>query len=184
MMFLMNIFGGFFSYTYKQIGISVNISDNVLTWAGQISALVQAGTRLSFGALYDKFGFKKLFFILCVINIINSAGCYPARQITWLYFICIQLNYFTLAGIFAIFPVSVANTFGKKYGAAVYPLVVIASPISAVLITLLEKYVYPVIHMQNMMLIGTACSTISFFVLFGFEEKLDVQNLIKRDVVD
>lgn len=40
MLFLANIFGGFFSYEYKPIGNSVNMSDDLLSWAGSASAIV------------------------------------------------------------------------------------------------------------------------------------------------
>ena len=39
MMFLANYFGGFFSYFYKPIGVSVNISDKLLSIAGSLAAL-------------------------------------------------------------------------------------------------------------------------------------------------
>lgn len=116
MMFLANVFGGFFSYEYKPIGNSVHISDSFLAWASSASSVVQAITRLSFGALYDKFGFRPLFMTIMIVCTINSLICYPARNIEWLYFVCIQLNYFVMAGIFSTFPTPVAKTFGPRYG--------------------------------------------------------------------
>jgi MFS-type transporter involved in bile tolerance (Atg22 family) len=116
MLFLGNVFTGVFSYTYKSIGLEEKISDRTLAWAGSISALVQAVARLSVGSMYDKYGFKKIFYGLMTLNMITSSACYSVRGITWLYFVSIQLNYMVTAGIYALFPTAVYNTFGTLYG--------------------------------------------------------------------
>ena len=89
MMFMSCVFTGFFSYTYKSIGLKEDIDDRTLAWAGSISALVQAITRLAVGSLYDKYGFKKIFYVLMVMNMVVSFGCYAVRGITSLYFVAI-----------------------------------------------------------------------------------------------
>ena len=50
------------------------------------------------------------------LNMVTSFSCYSVRHITWLYFIAIQMNYLVCAGIFALFPTAVYNTFGTLYG--------------------------------------------------------------------
>lgn len=117
MMLLGTMFGGCFQYLYKSIGLSVEISDRLLSWAASISAILQALTRLLFGYLYDKFGFKKLFYILMTINIFNAVLCYHARNWTPAYFVCILCLYMVFAGLYSIFPAPAAQTFGNKYGA-------------------------------------------------------------------
>ena len=79
MMLLANIYGGYFSYVYKSIGLSVGMSDRFLTWAGSFAAIVQALSRLTCGALYDIYGFRKIYMALMIINIVTSIICYPAR---------------------------------------------------------------------------------------------------------
>ena len=116
MLFLAQVFGGFFSYQYKQIGNASNISDKVLTWAGSMAAILQAVTRLTCGQLYDKYSFKKVFYPLMVINALNSVFAYPAREHASLFFISIELNYFVQAGIFSLFPTPAAKTFGYTFG--------------------------------------------------------------------
>ena len=111
------IFCGIFMYEYKPIGLSVGISDFILSWAASISALTQAVTRLTAGYLYDKLGFKTIFLFLMLINTINSAISYEARNNETLYFACIQMNYLVLAGCFSLYPTAISNTFGPKCGA-------------------------------------------------------------------
>lgn len=57
--------------------------------AASTAQIVQAVTRLSSGALYDKLGFKVMFYILMGINTVNSVACYYVRHIPGLYFTCI-----------------------------------------------------------------------------------------------
>ena len=116
MLFNALVFGGFYSYTYKSIGTANGIDDGLLTWAGSLSAIVQAVTRLSVGGLYDKFGFKKIFIPLMILNLLLSIFAYPAKEHASLFFICILLNYFVQAGLFSLFPTPAAKTFGYTYG--------------------------------------------------------------------
>lgn len=89
MMVLANVFGGYFSYVYKPIGVAAKIDDFLLSWAASASSVVQAITRLTCGGLYDKLGFKKIFIFLMTVCTLNSLVCYYARNVEWLYFICI-----------------------------------------------------------------------------------------------
>jgi MFS family permease len=89
MMFLSVVFTGVFSYVYKSIGLSEGISDRVLAWAGSVSAAVQAATRVIVGSLYDRYGFKSIFYFLMFINVAVSFCCYQVRENTPLFFIAI-----------------------------------------------------------------------------------------------
>ena len=148
MMLLATMFGGSFQYLYTTIGLSVNISGNLLSWATSISAVLQAVTRLLFGYLYDKFGFKKLFYILMIINIVNSIICYHARNWTPVYFICILLVYMVFAGMFSIFPAPAAQTFGPKYGAQVYSIILVSGLFSSLIDTINNKVLYTLLHVE------------------------------------
>ena len=71
-MILANIFGTFFSYSYKVYGETDTphppISDKLLSWAASVgSGLVNGLSRIVLGALVDKVGFKTLFTILMVV---------------------------------------------------------------------------------------------------------------------
>lgn len=118
-----------------------------------------------------------------LVNAINSAMCYPARHITWLYYISIQLNYFVIAGIFALFPTPVAKTFGSRYGAQVYAVTIMASPISSVFNTLIVKLLYKVIGEQAVLYIGTAASLIAIVINFFFTEELDTERLLNKNLI-
>ena len=144
-MILSNIFGTFFSYSYKVYGENRSphdpISDTLLTWAASIgSGLINGLSRVTLGAVVDKVGFKKLFTILMIIQLVNSLVCYWAAYIPAIYFICILLNYACIGGIFAIFPVAVTNVFGLEKGPQIYVWILLGSFFSS-LINLFETTV-------------------------------------------
>jgi len=76
MMTLGLVFGGFFTYEYKPIGLSVNMSDHLLSWAASSAAVIQMVTRICVGYMYDKVGFKIIFISMMVVNSLNGAFCY------------------------------------------------------------------------------------------------------------
>ena len=71
-MILANVFGTFFSYSYKIYGENTTphrpIRDSTLTWAASIgSGFVNGLSRIVLGAIVDKVGFKTLFTTLMVV---------------------------------------------------------------------------------------------------------------------
>ena len=97
-MILSNIFGTFFTYSFKPYGENIKphppISDYTLTWAATIgSGFINGLSRILMGAVADKFGFKKLFTILMVIQLLNSLVSYYAAWSPPMYIICILVNF-------------------------------------------------------------------------------------------
>ena len=125
---------------------------------------------MAFGTLYDVFGFQRLFYILMALNMVCAAVAYPARKIEALYFLCVQLNYFVIAGIFATFPTPGAQTFGKRYGAQVYSLIVIgsvlASPVNYIFVEFLQKP----LGILPLFIIGGGCSLLAMVLNYFFSE--------------
>lgn len=183
MMFGANIFGTFFSYEYKPYGLAHDIADGFLTWAGSLSSLTQVLARFTVGYLYDILGFRILFFVLMVINIANSVICYPAVNIPWLYFLCIQLNYFVIGGVFSLFPAPATNTFGGANGVRIYALILYSSVIASGFDTLLVNLLYEKIHLQGLIWIGTGFNVLILFVNFAFRERLDIERLDARGLI-
>lgn len=177
------VFGGFFTYVYKPIGLAVHMSDFLLSWAASFAALTQAVTRVGVGFLYDKFGFRTIFIGLMIINIVNSLIAYEARYNETLYFACIQMNYLVLAGIFALFPTPVAKTFGPKFGAQVYTMVMFASPIKSIISMIGIKFLEQKIGIPVLLYSGAVSALIAFIICLFFTEKLDVQRMHKKSLL-
>jgi len=113
------------SYSYKPFGESSSdhtaINDGLLTWAASIGAgLLNGIARLCFGNLADKFSFRLLMGIILTLELVTCLMFYWAANCPALYFTAIMFNYICIAGIYAIFPVSVTQVFGLKRGPQVY----------------------------------------------------------------
>ena len=108
-------------YSFKTFGENKAshepISDSMLTWAASIGAgLVNGLSRITCGTLTDSLGFKKPFGFLMSASLFVSLIVYHAANYPWLYFGCILLNYMSIGGMFAIFPVCVQDVFGLEHG--------------------------------------------------------------------
>ena len=186
MMILANVFGTFFSYSYKVYGTNVSphppISDKTLTWAASIgSGLVNGLSRITLGAIADRVGFKKLFSILMFIQLINSLVCYWAAFETSLYFACVLVNYMVIGGIFAIFPVAVTNVFGLKTGPKIYVWILLGSFIAAVINLIETSYLQDIVGFAALFYFGSATQVLCLLVTWCYEEKLDVERLRAHD---
>lgn len=47
---------------------------------------------------------------------VNGLICYWMRNYEYAFFACVQFNYFVIAGVYAVYPTSVVNTFGEEVG--------------------------------------------------------------------
>lgn len=145
--------------------------------------MVQFFTRLSVGALYDKVGFRPIFAVLMVINTVNAFFCYHVRKVMWLYVICIEMNYFVLAGIFSLFPAPAIKTFGPLYGPQVYTLI-LAGGFGASIFSLINiKVLYDIIGEGPILAISGCFSLFALATLFFFKEGLDIEKLQKKGFI-
>ena len=113
-----NFFGTFFSYTFKGFATDgtyhAPLSDRLISVAGCLGAgLVNGTTRIVMGTFSDKYSFRFLLTIMMVVSLFNSTVCFWAANNPACFFICVLMNYFSLGGLFAIFPRTVIATFGK-----------------------------------------------------------------------
>ena len=183
MMMFSLMFGGIFSYEFKPIGLSVEMSDYLLSWASSCAALTQAVTSISVGFLYDKLGFKTIFIALMMINAANSLVAYSARYNDALFFACVQLNFMVFAGMFALFPTPVGKTFGDKYGVQVYSYVMLSSPLKSIISMFGIDYLEQKIGVQELLYTGTASSFMALIICLCFNEKLDIQRMERRSLL-
>ena len=182
LMLFANYFGTFFMYAFKAFGENKEphppISDETLTWAASIgSGIVNGISRITLGALLDRHGFKKLMTILMATQLVVSLICYHAVYVPWLFFTCILLNYMSVGGLFAIFPVSVQNVFGMEFGPQIYIWVLLGSFFASLLNMLSTVWLLPVLGFQALFYVGSFTQGLALVTLYFFEEKLDVDRL-------
>ena len=94
-----------------------------------------------------------------------------------------MLNYFSLGGLFAVFPGTVVRTFGKEQGPSVYVLVLIGSFCSSALNIFNTKFLLPATGFLFVYLVGAATTILTLVTLYFYEEKLDVAHLAKYNAL-
>ena len=104
MLFLASQFGAYFTYAFKTIGLSVKISDKVLSMASSASGLIQLFARIGFGSLYDKVGFKSIFYSIMAINTLNGLLVYRFRHNEVFFVLCIEMTYIVFSGMYSMLP--------------------------------------------------------------------------------
>lgn len=131
MLFLASQFGAYFTYAFKNIGLSVKISDKALSMASSASGLIQLLARIAFGCLYDKFGYKCIFYSIMIINALNGLLVYRYRHNEAFFVLCIELTYVVFSGIYSMLPTATYETFGPKQGPRAYAVILLGSTVCA-----------------------------------------------------
>ena len=76
------------------------------------------------------------------LNLLMALFCYHFRENATIWFICIQLNYMIVAGIFALFPTPAYNTFGQDKAPQIYSIILLGSFLSSFTDNMLIQFVY------------------------------------------
>lgn len=106
-------YGMYMISVYKILGEDNGIDDLTLTIAGSCGAVANAASKFGSGLLVDRYGFKKIYVITLLIQILVASTIYFVVKLDkYVYFIWILLSQITLASHFSLFPTVV----GKIYG--------------------------------------------------------------------
>ena len=116
---IMNICTFVFCYTVantnRTFGQLNQIDESLLGNLANIYAIVSGCSRLIWGILFDKFGFKKLYLLLVLVEIIDSATIYFSVSKPLLYCFQVCLGAFILAGNVSLIIPIYPKVFGLKY---------------------------------------------------------------------
>ena len=105
------------SNSYRDFGNKNSVDQNYIFVLGITFGLVNGSSRMLWGYLMDKFGFKPLMLIISFIEIIIAASFYFIVKIHILYFIFVLLISLCLGGHFSM----LAPLFNKVYGVSIGP---------------------------------------------------------------
>lgn len=135
----------FISSLYKAYGQMFIQDDHFLALVGSFAAVFNAGGRLFWGWLADRFSYKLAMILLTGSNAIFLltlvAAQYGGRA---MFFVWICGIFFTFSGNFALFPTATARAFGSKYigpnYGIVFTSVALSSALGAVLVSTLHEH--------------------------------------------
>jgi len=120
----MVLFGTFLGYlmanNYKVYGLENINDDSFLTLVGSIGSATNGCSRAVWALLYDKFGFKKVYFCLLILQAVLAATLNFISSVKALYLIWYALIMGCEGGQIAMFPAVTAKVFGAKVGPVIY----------------------------------------------------------------
>lgn len=171
----------------RDFGNRNNISQTYLYITGFLFSIVNGFSRFIWGIFMDKFGFKKLMFIITIIEIIVGSSLYFIIEFGILFIIELILVSLCIGGTFTILTPIFIQIFGLYVGPELYGLTGISIGISNISGPLLmglfssgESSSFLI-----MFLIGTGFCVIKLIVLIFFDEnnkKYNDINDIKKNI--
>jgi len=164
----------------RDFGNRNNISQTYLYIAGFLFSIVNGCSRFIWGIFSDKFGFKKLMFIITIIEIIVGSSLYFIVEFGILFIIELILVSLCIGGSFAVLSPIFIKIFGLYLGPELYGLTGISIGISNLSGPLLMR-LFPGKNSSFliMFLIGTGICIIKLIVLIFFDENNKMYNDIK-----
>ena len=130
-MIFMSVSNGYFIATnFKNYGMTKMSDDQFLTLVGSLGSMFNGGGRFLWGALYDKFDFKKVYTTVLIMQmiIIVTLRFISAYEIPYLIWVCGAL--LCEGGNFVLFPPLSLKVFGPDVGSKIYSLLILVCGIS------------------------------------------------------
>ena len=111
------------SVQFKDYGLKTINDDQFLTLIGSLGFVFNSCFRIIWGLLMDKFGFRKVYWILltCQFSLICSLYAISSYKAAYFLWICLMLA--CEGGHFSLFPAITLKQFGIKMGGLIYPYV-------------------------------------------------------------
>ncbi|CAG5135272.1 unnamed protein product [Candidula unifasciata] len=178
LIWLMFVFNGqgslFISTLYKAYGQTFISDDTFMALVGSFAAVFNAGGRIVWGTIADKFSFRVSSLIMCAAFTclmltlqLSERGGKP------LFFIYICLLFGSFSGSFALFPTATAKCFGRKYLPINYGLVFTSQVITAPLGVFMSQSLKASLGWDGLFFLIAGFSFISFVlsILFNAKDK-------------
>ena len=182
----MSFFTLYFCYmatnTNRAFGQMNMLDEGILSAASKMSSLLNGGSRLMWGFLFDKFGFKKPFMVLVIIEIVVSGMFYFVGTNTVLYFLMVSLTALILAGVICLTTPLYPKIFGLKNGPFVNGICIALYGFSCLLGPIVAKFIikkksdYKVLYLSGMVF---ACIGLLLTMKFN-EEPITIKSNLRE----
>lgn len=126
--------------TYRAFGQLNLINEKILSKLSTTSALLNGIARICWGCLFDKYGFKKLYVIIIIANIIISSCVYYCGTLfPFVYCILVIVNYLLIAGNTSLTTPLYPKIYGMKYATQINGIAIVIGGISSLMGPLIAK---------------------------------------------
>ena len=106
------LFGFLLTNTYRPFGLSMELNELGIQSLSKVYTLLNTFSRIIWGIIYDKFGFKYPYIIVCVNQIICSSLIYFSSKYIVTYFIICCFGVLSFSGHIILFPNLITKIFG------------------------------------------------------------------------
>ena len=164
------IFGFLLSNTYRNFGNKKDLSDLGMQTLSKLFTLLNTFSRLLWGVIYDKFGFRIPYIIICINQIICGSLIYISSKNMYTYILVTCFGVLSYAGHIIVFPNLIHHKFGVDNSVIILGICGIFGGIACILGPILTLFIikktqdYLVIY-----LIGAAPTIISLILAFLVE---------------
>ena len=166
------IYGFLLSNTYRNFGRKRELSDKGMQILSKAFTLLNTFSRLCWGFIYDKFGFKIPYIIICLNQIICGSLIYLSSENEYTYIADVCCGVLSYAGHIILFPNLIHHKFGVENSVIILGICGIFGGISCILGPILTFFIidglkdYLIIY-----LIGAAPTIISLIITCSLKVK-------------
>lgn len=179
------IFGFLLSNTYRNFGINQNLDDSGMQILSKAFTLLNTFSRLGWGVIYDKFGFKIPYLIICINQIICGSLVYSASKNIITYIIVVCFGVLSYAGHIILFPNLIHHKFGVDNSVIILGICGIFGGVACILGPILTLF-----FLENnndylkIYLIGTAPTIVSLILTLFIKIEKKEDELVKNENVE
>ena len=161
------IFGFLLSNTYRNFGKEKDLNERGMQILSKLFTLLNTFSRLLWGYIYDKFGFRIPYIIICINQLICGSLLYTSSKNIYTYIIVTCFGVLSYAGHIIVFPNLIHQKFGVDNSVIILGICGILGGIACILGPILTLFIidqpkdYLVIY-----LIGTGPTIVSLILTF------------------
>lgn len=171
MIFLSASYPYFITTYFKTYGGQFIRDDQFISMAGAFGALFNALGRLTWASLFDIFGFKVMYSVLLLIEIVVASTLLFVQSTRELYLVWVCMSFFILGCHKPLFMTVPAQLYGPKMGGIIYSLIFCAYPLSTVFDWVVQREVsLDRLSYQSLFYILAAMAGLSLILNFFFKE--------------
>lgn len=174
----------FFNAMYKAYGQTFISDDHFLALIGAFAAIFNAGGRITWGVLVDRYTYKKCMMALCS----NVTALLLTMQLTPyggkpMFAIWTFLLFFSMSASYTLIPTCTSRTFGPKHAGTNYGMIFFNAVFGAPATALISQFLSGPLGYVGMYYLLSGFLAISFLITCLFRER-SVAEEIKKPMAD
>lgn len=169
MLFLGIFYGIYMAAVYKKTAQDY-LDDDILTLAGAIGSICNGCSRYLWASLQDHYGFRRVYFVVMVIQLAISATIWNVRTNPHLYPVWVALSFLCEGAHFSQYPALSSKVFGVQYAGEIFTIIFMVIPASSALSFLLVQFGKDSVSPQSIFWIAAAFSAANIVLTYFLDE--------------